>query len=193
MREAQTTKDKLVWAAHDLFYREGFHAVGLDRILDEVGVTKTTFYNHFESKDDLMLEALRRHDRWWRDEFVGMLRRHGGDTARGQLLGAADALRDILDEDGFNGCIFVNVAVQHPVAHHPAHVLAAEHKRMMEDVFRGIAGYAGADDPKALAKELGMVLEGAFVTRQVTSDPGTAEVAKSLIAMLVERRCGAGG
>ncbi|MBL0922435.1 MAG: TetR/AcrR family transcriptional regulator [Phycisphaerales bacterium] len=190
MSGAATTKDRLIRTAHDLFYREGFHAVGLDRILDAVGVTKTTFYNHFESKDDLMLEALRRHDRWWRDEFVAMLRKHGGDSAKGQLLAAADALEDILAEDGFNGCIFVNVAVQYPQPHEPAHVLAAEHKRLMEDVLRGIAGYAGADDAKALAKELAMALEGAFVTRQVTGDPDTARVAGSLVRMIVERRCG---
>lgn len=186
----ETTKDKLVRAAHDLFYREGFHAVGLDRILDAVGVTKTTFYNHFESKDDLMLEALRRQDRWWRDEFVGMLRRHGGDSAKGQLLAAADALEEIFAWDGFNGCIFVNVAVQYPRAHEPAHVLAAEHKKMMEDVLRGIAGYAGADDAKALAKELSMALEGAFVTRQVTGDPETVAVARSLVRLIVGKRCG---
>jgi len=55
---ATSTRERLVLAAHDLFYAEGFHAVGLDRILAEVGVTKTTFYNHFASKDDLVLEVL---------------------------------------------------------------------------------------------------------------------------------------
>ena len=77
------TRDRLIRTASSLFYRDGFHLVGVDRIISEAGVTKTTFYNHFDGKDDLILETLRVHDRWWRDEFLQMLRRHGGDSARG--------------------------------------------------------------------------------------------------------------
>ena len=46
-----------------------FHAVGLDRIIRDVGVTKTTFYNHFESKDDLIIAAIRMRDRWETSSF----------------------------------------------------------------------------------------------------------------------------
>ncbi len=191
MSVAETTKDRLIRTANDLFYREGFHSVGLDRILGEVGVTKTTFYNHFESKDDLMLQALRQHDRWWREEFLSMLRRHGGDTARGQLMALPDALKELFDWDGFNGCIFINVAVERRSPHDPAHIAAAEHKRAMEEVIRAIAAYANAEDPRAMAKELSLVLEGAYVTRQVTGDSGTADVARGLVTHLVERHCGA--
>jgi AcrR family transcriptional regulator len=75
-----SSRSRILEVAHELFYSDGFHNVGLDRILHEVGVTKTTFYNHFESKDDLVLEVLRMHDRWWRDTFQQLLRKHGGDT-----------------------------------------------------------------------------------------------------------------
>ena len=78
-----STRERLIKTAHDLFYQEGYHTVGLDRILAQVGVTKTTFYNHFESKDDLIIESLRWHDKWWQETFRAMLRRYGGDTPRG--------------------------------------------------------------------------------------------------------------
>jgi len=80
------TRDRLIQTAHDLFYRVGFHSVGLDAIIAEVGVTKTTFYNHFDSKDGLVLEVLRWHDRWWKDTFRDMLKKHGGDSPRGQIM-----------------------------------------------------------------------------------------------------------
>ena len=89
-----TTRDRLIKAADDLFYQEGFHAVGLDRVISAVGVTKTTFYNHFESKEHLILEMLQFHDRWWRDTFTRMLRKCGGKSPRGQL----EAVFDVLDE-----------------------------------------------------------------------------------------------
>ncbi len=184
---ATSTREKLIVAAHDLFYEQGFHAVGLEQIIDEVGVTKTTFYNHFESKDDLILEALNWHDAWWRDEFRQLLRKHGGDKPRDQLLALGAALDDMFSCGTFNGCIFVNVSVSFPLPHDPAHVAAMRHKQAMEDIVRELAGYAGVDDPAAFAQEYAMVMEGAYVTRQVTGNPDTAAIARRLSTLLVEK------
>ena len=180
------TRDRLIGAAHDLFCRSGFHAVGIDQILAEVGVTKTTFYNHFSSKDELVIEVLRWHDRWWRDTFLELLQRHGGESPRGQLLAVCDALDEVFSGCNYNGCIFVNVAVEYPQLHDPAHQEAMQHKRAIERILRLIAGYAGARDPQALAQELSLVMEGAYVTRHVTGDADTAKVARRLVTMLVE-------
>jgi AcrR family transcriptional regulator len=182
-----SSRSRILEVAHELFYSDGFHNVGLDRILHEVGVTKTTFYNHFESKDDLVLEVLRMHDRWWRDTFQQLLRKHGGDTPRGQLLAVPDVLNEIFTSDDYNGCIFINVAVEFPLPHDPAHIAAKEHKRAMEDILRELAGYAGASDPATLAQELAMIMEGAYVTQQVTRTPETSDVSRRLITMLINR------
>ncbi|MEZ6244270.1 MAG: TetR/AcrR family transcriptional regulator [Phycisphaerales bacterium] len=187
-----SSREKIIQTAHDLFYRDGFLAVGLDQILDEVGVTKTTFYNHFESKEGLVLETLRWHDQWWKDKFREMLRRHGGDTPRGQLEAIPEAIEETLTTPGFNGCIFVNVAVQFPLPHDPAHVAAARHKVEMETILRELAGYAGADDAAALASELALIIEGAYVTRQVSGRPDTGEIARRLVRSAVDRRLPSG-
>lgn len=183
-----STRERLIKTAHDLFYQEGYHTVGLDRILAQVGVTKTTFYNHFESKDDLIIESLRWHDKWWQETFRAMLRRHGGDTPRGQLLAVPNALDELFSDGMFNGCIFINVAVQFPLPHDPAHKLAADHKLAMEDILRELAGYAGADDAKAVAQELAMVLEGAYVTRQVTGCDQTSDIARRIVHAIIDKR-----
>jgi len=188
---ATQTRERIIRHAHDLFYQQGFHAVGLDRILDEVGVTKTTFYNHFPSKDDLILEVLRWHDRWWRETFRELLRRHGGDTPRGQLLAIPAALEETFERGDYNGCMFVNVAVNFPVPHDPPHIAAAAHKAAMEDTLRELAGYAGAEDPPAMAQELAMVTEGAYVTRQISGRSDTSEIARRLVELIVERQLSA--
>ncbi|MCA9286392.1 MAG: TetR family transcriptional regulator, partial [Phycisphaerales bacterium] len=182
---ASGTREKLIQTAHDLFYLEGFHTVGLDRIIADVGVTKTTFYNHFPSKDDLIVEVLRWHDGWWQETFRRMLRRHGGDTPRGQLLAVPDALGELFGGATYNGCMFVNVAVQFPLPHDPAHQMAAAHKAAMEDILREISGYAGARDALALAKELSLILEGAYVTLQILRDTDSIEVARRLVRLVV--------
>lgn len=181
------TRQRLISAAHELFYTDGFHSVGLDRILGEVGVTKTTFYNHFQSKEDLVLEVLRHHDRWWRDTFLHMLRESGGETARGQLLAIFDILEELFTGTDYNGCIFINVAVEFPLRHDPAHVAAAHHKQAMEEIVRELAREAGAKQPKLLAEEITLLMEGAYVTAHVTGEMRFAEVGKRVLKMLVER------
>lgn len=184
---ATNTRENLIMCAHDLFYHEGFHSVGLDRILESVGITKTTFYNHFSSKDDLVLEALKWHDTWWQQTFRKMLREHGGDAPRGQLLAIPAVINQLMTSDEFNGCIFVNVAVEFPLAHDPAHKMAARHKASMEDILREIAGYAGAPDAKGLAEELALVMEGSYVTRHVTGRRDTCAVLSRLVEMILDR------
>ena len=184
---AESAHNRIIRTAHDLFYRVGFHAVGLDAILAEVGVTKTTFYKHFESKDDLVREVLDWHDRWWQETFRDMLRRLGGDSPRDQLAAVPDALEELFQRPDYNGCFFVNVAVQFPLPHDPAHQAAATHKQAMENLIRELAGYAGIADAAAFAQEMSVLMEGAYVTRQVTRNPETTAIVRRLVAMLVER------
>lgn len=184
----KTAREKLIEAADDLFYRQGFHAVGLDQVLDQVGVTKTTFYNHFESKENLIEEVLKWHDRWWRDYFAMKLREHGGDTPRGQLEAIFDVIQEMVSSDEFNGCIFVNVVVEFPLPHDPIHQLAAQHKEKMIDLLREIAGYAGASDPLGLAKQLSILMEGAYVTQQVQSNPAAMEIPKNISHALIAQQ-----
>lgn len=183
----ETARDRIIRTAHDLFYRVGFHAVGLDAILGEVGVTKTTFYNHFASKEDLVHEVLAWHDRWWQDTFRDMLRRHGGERPRDQLLAVPAALEEAFNRAAFNGCFFVNVAVQFPLPHDPAHETAAAHKHAMEQIIRELAASAGATAPAAMAEEMSLIMEGAYVTQQVTHSPKTAEIARRLVEQVVGR------
>jgi AcrR family transcriptional regulator len=184
---ATATRDRLIKTAHDLFYKSGFHAVGLDTILAKVGISKTAFYKYFESKDDLVGEVLRWHDRWWQDTFREMLRKHGGHSPRDQLLAVPDALEELFQRDDYNGCFFVNVAVQFPLPHDPAHEAAATHKHSMEKIISELGGYAGVEDPAAFAQEMSLLMEGAYVTRQVSGNPDTAAIARRLINMLIDR------
>jgi AcrR family transcriptional regulator len=184
---ATSTRERLIEIGSDLFYRHGFYAVGLDNIIDQAGVTKTTFYNHFESKEALILEILDHQDHWWRDEFTAKLRKYGGDDPEDQLRAVFDVINVLLNSETFNGCIFVNVSAEFPLPHDPVHKAAAEHKRLMEMILRDTALRAGASDPIALAEQLSVIMEGAYVTRQVTRNERTTEIARKLGDALFEK------
>ncbi len=118
---ASTTREKLIQAGHELFYREGFLAVGLDQLLNEAGCSKQTFYNHFASKDDLIVAVIDEHHRWWSSELLNRIERAAGPDARGQMLAMFDVIRDVTHDPEYHGCIFINAAIEFPQPHHPAY------------------------------------------------------------------------
>jgi AcrR family transcriptional regulator len=187
-----STRQQLVDAAIRRFYRDGFRSVGIDQVLADVGISKTAFYKHFESKEDLMVAALEKQNCWLQDTFRTMIRERGGPAAIDQLYAAFDVVEHIIASDDFQGCIFVNVAMEFPLPHEPAHVLAAQNKRAIEEILYGLAVEAHAADPSALAQELCLIMEGAYVTRVVTGNRKTVDIARRIAKLVIASQCADG-
>ena len=184
-------KEHLVDTAMNLFARDGFNATGIDKILLKAGVARMTLYNHFKSKDELILAALRRRDELFRVWFKNTIEKTGGTPAE-RLLASFDALQEWFEGRAFGGmsftgCSFINAAAEFSQTSHPVHQLAAEHKRLTLEYLRLLASAAGARDPDQLAWEISLLQEGAIVTAQVSSDPQAAQCAKRIAAMLMAK------
>ena len=186
------TRQRLIDAAFARFYRDGFRDAGLDQILADVRISKTAFYKHFESKDALMLAVLDHQDRWLRDHFRAVIDECGGANPRTRLLALFEVIDGLVHLDEFRGCFFVNVAMEFPLAHSPAHVAAASNKLAMEDIITQLAREAGASAPENLAKELMLLMEGAYVTSHVTGDKDAARTACRAAEVLIDRCLGTG-
>jgi AcrR family transcriptional regulator len=185
------TRQRLIDASVRRFYRDGFRSVGIDQILADVGISKTAFYKHFESKEDLMLAALEAHNRWMQETFRGMICQRGGNTPLGQLHALMDVVEHIVESDDYQGCIFVNVAMEFPLPHEPAHIAAAQSKQAIEDIVYGLAVEAGALAPRDLARELCLIMEGAYVTRHVTGNKQTIDIARRIAGFVIAAGCSA--
>lgn len=183
------TRQRLIDAAARRFYRDGFRNVGIDQILADVGISKTAFYKHFECKEDLMLAALDDHNGLMLETFRSMARERGGPTPIGQLQALLDVVEHFIESDDFQGCIFVNVAMEFPLPHEPAHIAAAKNKQAIEEMVYGLAVEAGAADPRSLAKELCLIMEGAYVTRHVTGNKQTVEIARRVASLVITAAC----
>lgn len=184
------TRQRLVEAAIRRFYRDGFRSVGIDQVLADVGISKTAFYKHFESKEDLMLAALEMQNVWLQDTFHTMIRERGGPTPISQLHAAFDVVDHIIASDDFQGCIFVNAAMEFPLPHEPAHVAAYKNKQAIEDILHALAVEAGAEDPRSLAQELCLIMEGTYVTRHVSGNKQTIEIARRIADLVIKSHCG---
>ncbi len=182
----EKTREKLITVANELFYEHGFHAVGLDQILDRVGVTKTTFYNHFESKDALVIAVLLERDKIELAEWLGIMEKKGGDDPRARILALFDLLEDWLADPAFKGCMFLKAASEYPSPNDPVHQAALVHGKNLHEALRHNAAKAGAAAPVALASQLMMVLTGAILTRHSTGMVDRAKSARATAGVLVD-------
>jgi AcrR family transcriptional regulator len=183
----KTGRERLVAAAIELFYRHGFGAVGIDRVIATAGVTKTTFYKHFESKDDLMVAAVQRRDEWESQAWDRAVRKLAGDDPVKQLVATFEVMDLWFNEPEFRGCMFMNTAAEFPNPHDPVHQAAAAHKRRMRDHFRDLAGAAGAERAAAetFADCFTALVEGAMILRQTHGRNDAARVVRPAVEQLV--------
>ena len=182
------TRQRLVQTAIRRFYRDGFRNVGIDQILNDVGISKTAFYKHFESKEELMLAAIEMQNEWLQSTFRTMIRERAA-TAVEQLHAAFDVVERIIESDDYQGCFFINVAIEFPLPHEPAHLLAAQSKQAIEEFMHELAVEAGARDPRRLAQELCLLMEGAYVTRHVTGNKSTIDIGRGLARAAIGSHC----
>lgn len=186
---ASHTRKRLIETARDRFYRDGFAGVGLDQVLADVGISKTAFYKHFESKVDLMLAVMVEQDQWLRGRFRASIEA-GDQDPRARLLAVFDVVDQVIKLEGFRGCFFVNVAMEFPLPHDPPHVAAADNKRAIHELVEALAEQAGADEPRELARELVLLMEGAYVSRHVIGDEEAALVARRAAEAIIDRHLG---
>ncbi len=182
---ASAKRDRLIDTAIELFNRDGYRATGIDRILAESGVAKMTLYNHFGSKDELILAALKRRDARWREWFGHALARRA-ESPRGRLLAVFDALEEWFAQADFQGCMFMRAASEFCACDDPIHAASAEHQRLFLAELRDLAAAAGAQRPAKLARELLLLVLGATVATQVNGPLGAGQAAKKAAEVLIE-------
>jgi AcrR family transcriptional regulator len=183
---ARQGRERLIGVAMHLFYRHGINAVGLDWILVEAGVSKTTFYKHFKSKDELVVETLRARDAWEMGAWREAVRYLVGERPERQLIGLLDVLDILFNDREFLGCQFINAAAEFPNPDDAIHRAAAAHKRANRDWVRDLAAAAGLRDPEQFADTYTVLFEGALVLRQVHDRDDAAMTVRPMIEQLLE-------
>jgi len=135
-----------------------------------------------------MLAALEMQNGWLQETFRAMICERGGPTAIGQLHAVLDVVEYIIESDDYQGCIFVNASMEFPLPHDPVHEAAAANKRAIENILHELGERAGADDPQKMARELCLLMEGAYVTRQVGRQSDAVDLARRLAHSILDAR-----
>lgn len=155
-------REELVDAAMRLFHQHGFQASGLERLLKAAGISRMTIYNHFASKDELILAALRRRDEIFRNGMMRHVNAQGG-TASQRLLAVFDYHERWFAQYDFSGCMFINAAAEFSDPRSAARQVTAEHKRAVVRYLAELCREEGLAEPEEVAEELALLIEGAVV------------------------------
>tara|TARA_R110002072_G_scaffold42064_10_gene117878 strand:- start:7072 stop:7668 length:597 start_codon:yes stop_codon:yes gene_type:complete len=187
-------RDDLIDAAMRVFYRSGFHNSSLDDIQEEGGISRMTLYNHFKSKDELMVAAMRRRDEIFRNRMMKFAESKGA-TPRAHIEGVFDFHEDWFTGDDFHGCMFINASAEFSIADSAPRRIAAEHKQEIVRYLIKLLEADGCPAPHDLADQLNILIEGAIVTARVVgqvvengTDPGApARLAKRMAINLLDQ------
>lgn len=181
------TRDRITATALNLFFAHGFHGVGLDQIISKVGLTKTTFYNHFESKDELIIAAIQMRDQWEAIAFEKTISQYSDGTPKGTILAIFEALNQWFNDPSYAGCLFINACAEFPSTHDPVHIAAAQHYNKVGELLLPLCEQVGAEDPKALAHQLELLGEGAVIMRMIKGDNTAAKSAGAIARTLLDQ------
>ncbi|WP_336880504.1 TetR/AcrR family transcriptional regulator [Rhodococcus globerulus] len=152
---------RILESASKLFYEQGIHAVGVDTVALDAGVTKKTLYERFGSKDGLVVEYLKDRDRRWR-AFRDKKLASAGDTRAEQVSAVFDASASWSKASGGKGCSMINAHAEFSDRSHQVFAVIAEQKQEMMNLFRRILATEGHSDER-LVEALMLLHEGALV------------------------------
>ncbi len=178
-------REHLIEVAAGLFNRLGYHAAGVDQVIAEAGIAKTTLYRHFKSKEDLIVAVLKRIDEQFRENMRKTVDRNAR-TPEQKLLATFDFLESWFKDKTFYGCPFMSAAGEYGERLSPVFNEAAMHKRLMVAYFEELARAAGLNEPARLAEEINLLQEGAIAVAHITGAPNAASRAKAVAARLIE-------
>jgi AcrR family transcriptional regulator len=184
VREARpSARERLLAAANELFYNEGVHTVGIDRVIEQAGVAKASLYNTFGSKDELVRAYLESRHASVAQRITAAVERY--DTPRERLLAVFEGLGELFAEPGYRGCAFARASAESQPGDQ-AEQATETYRRWVRALLTDLAAQAGAPAPEALARQLHLLYDGTGQSARLDHDPGAAVAARAAAAVLLD-------
>lgn len=186
-----SARDRLLAAADELFYAEGVHVVGIDRIVERAGVAKASLYDSFGSKEELVRAYLENHFRVRQASIARILAAH--TSPRERILGVFAEFEKALAGSEFRGCRFIMASAEARPGD-ASEVVVAQYRAWLRSLFTDLAQAAGARDAKQLGRQLALLYDGAAVAARLDQDRRGAAIAmRSAVVALLDAEVPAKG
>jgi AcrR family transcriptional regulator len=158
-----SARERILATANELFYREGIRAIGVDTVVEQSGVSKTSLYRLFDSKDALIAAFVAERDRlfwvWWE-----RIEQQHADDPRALLEALLSEIARRIEDSAYRGCPFLNLAAEFPDNNHPGRLVAQGNKEELQARLAIIVAKLGARNPNQVASQIALLLNGALIT-----------------------------
>lgn len=171
--DERPTRERLLDTARELFYREGFRAIGVDAIVAESGIAKTSLYRWFPTKDDLIVAVLESLDADFWAQWEAVSDRHEG-RPREELRAQLRWIAQYIAGPRCRGCTFLNAAAEFPDPAHPVRAIVLRNKKLLRKRLLQLAMAMGASDAGLLADQLVLMIDGAYAGSEALGKTGPA-------------------
>ncbi|MGZ3582344.1 MAG: TetR/AcrR family transcriptional regulator [Ktedonobacterales bacterium] len=166
-RQESSARRRILGTATALFYAEGIHAVGIDRIIAEAGVAKATFYHHFPAKDALVRAYVLEQSR----RGLAAIADLGQRPPNEMIYAIFELIADVADQPGYRGCPFINAAAEYPDPTDPVRQAIDNHRQRKRDLLRHLLAEDGCPDPDRTADILTVIGDGLVAVAEL-DNPG---------------------
>ncbi|MFT3692718.1 MAG: TetR/AcrR family transcriptional regulator [Kofleriaceae bacterium] len=180
-----SARERLLAAANELFYEEGVHTVGIDRVIERAGVAKASLYSTFGSKEELVRAYLQQRAEQRQLRMSTRIARH--EDPREQILSLFDSLGEATADPKYRGCAFINASAEgrRDEASKVSQV-CLESRTWVRGLFTELARNCGANDPDELGRQLVCLYDGAAVAASMERDLTAAGRAKAMASTLID-------
>lgn len=183
-------RERLLDAANELFYAEGIHTVGIDRVIDKAGVAKASLYSTFGNKEGLVRAYLELRQERRQARITAAVEKQ--KTPRDKILAVFDQLAVRARETDFRGCPFVNAASECPRDEESAaRTVTLSTRAWVRELLVRLATDLGARQPKVLAQRLQLLYDGAMTSASMEGDLDAIDQARDLAEGLLDATVGA--
>lgn len=177
-------RERILDTASKLFYREGTRAVGVDLVVAQSGVAKTSLYRHFPTKDHLIEAFLRREDADFWAHWDRVSAAHPG-APEAELEAQLQWIGDRIERPGYRGCPQINIAAEYSDEKHAARRVAVAHKAELRRRLTAIAAGMRVPDPGRFALQLSIIIDGALSSGRALHAEGPARFLQSTASQLI--------
>ena len=178
-------RDHLIATAFRLFYRDGYHAVGIDTILAEANLAKMTLYHHFASKEELIVAVLEQRSALINEKVQTGLN-EAGPSPRKRLLAYFARYEAFFSSKEFKGCPFIRAVAEYPEIHSPVHQAVTRRKQKDIATLEELLSGFGVAEPEPLARQIALLIEGALVSAHTFGDTSALGHARNAALALVK-------
>ena len=178
-------RDRILATASKLFYKKGVHAVGVDLVVAESGIAKTSLYRHFGNKDGLVAAFLESEDVDFWSQWDKIAEVHVDDP-KGELNAYLDWMDIRLKRPGYRGCPQLNVVAELADPKHPARRIAIEHKARMRARLTDIAKRLKLSEPANVGAQLALSFDGAFMSAPLGAGEPMARTLRDTVSALLK-------